>query len=109
MKRRISRRALVGGGLALLVALVVGIALVPDLRPGGSGASPTVLNRIERKNQRAATEAAAQMRAESRASAQAAESMRAAQERGRAEADAMIARFDNAEPGANKAAPATAR
>lgn len=109
MKRRISRRALVGGGLALVVALAVGVSLAPDLGPGGPGATPTVLNRIERKNDRAAMEAAAQMRADSLAGTRAAESLRAAQERGRADAEAAIARFDNEAAAANRSATATGR
>ncbi|HYN45245.1 MAG TPA: hypothetical protein VES64_00985 [Allosphingosinicella sp.] len=103
--RRFSRRTLAGGGFALVVALIVGVSLVPDLRSGGS-ASPAALKRIERKNDRAATEAAAQMRSESQVSTRAAESLRAAQERGRAEADATLARFDNEAAGANRSAPA---
>ena len=83
MRRRLglSRRGL-AGGLALLAALVVGAALAPDLSPEASGAPPAVLNRIAQKNERAASEAAARMRAESEATARAVDSRRAAAERG---------------------------
>lgn len=95
IKRRLSRRAIAGVGLGLFVALVVGVSLAPNLRSGASGASPAVLNHIARNNDRAAIEAAAQMRAESRVTTRAAESMLAAERRGSTEANAMLARFDN--------------
>jgi len=105
MKRRLSKRALAGGGAALLFAAIVGIALVPNLRADPPGASPTTLNRIARKNDNAAAEMAAKMRAESRAAAQATDSLRAAQERGRAGADAALARYDEDEAARAAAEP----
>lgn len=109
MKRRISGRTLAGGGLALMVAVIAGVALVPNLRGNPPGASAATLNRIAQKNERAAIDAAAQMRTESRTTAEATDSMRAAQERGRADADATLARFDNEESGPpRRADPPTA-
>jgi hypothetical protein len=95
-----SRRAL-AGGLALIAAVIAGVALVPDLRADPDGAPPAVLNRIAQKNDRATVEAAAHMRVQSHVTTEAAESMRAAQERGRNEADAILARFDGNETAAN--------
>jgi hypothetical protein len=66
------RRALAAGAF-VVAALVAGLALVPDLGADRTGASPATLSRIAQKNDRAATEAAAKLRAESRASAQAAD------------------------------------
>jgi hypothetical protein len=85
-------RTLVGGGAALTVAVVAGLALAPDLRADSSGVSPNVLKRIAQKNDRAAMEAAAQMRERSRLAAAAADSRLAAEERGRAQAERMLAR-----------------
>lgn len=96
MKRRLSGRAL-AIGLGLTVAVIAGAALVPNLRADAPGASPAALRGIALKNDRAAAEAAARMRDESRATAEATDSLRAAGERGRAEADAMLARSDNEE------------
>ena len=97
MKRR--TRTLAAGAGALVVAIVVGMALVPDLGASSSGASPTVLKRIAQKNDRAAMEAAAQMREKSRLSADAADRRLAAEERGRASAEAMLARSEASEAG----------
>jgi hypothetical protein len=108
MKRRLSGRRLAGGLALLLVAAIAGVALVPNLRADPPGASPATLNRIAGKNERAAIEAAAQLRDESRTTAQAADSIRAAQERGRARADATLARFDDAEARTRPAARPTA-
>jgi len=77
--RRGPRTALAAGAF-VVVALVAGLALVPDLGGDRTGASPATLSRIAQKNDRAATEAAAKLRAESRASAQAADRAVAAQE-----------------------------
>ena len=100
MRRRISGKMLVGG-LALVVAVIAGMALVPDLRADGDGAPPAVLSHIGQKNDKAAIEAAARMRERSHVTAEAADSMRAAQERGRNEADAVLARFDDNEAAEN--------
>jgi len=77
---------MLAGAGALALAVIVGVALVPNLRGENQGASPVVLNRIAQKNDQAAAAAAAQMRSKSEASAAAADSVQAAQERGRAEA-----------------------
>lgn len=109
MKRRISGRTLAGGGLALMVAAIAGVAVVPNLRGDPPSASAATLNRIAQKNERAAIDAAAQMRTESRNTAEATDTLRAAQERGRADADATLARFENEESGrAGRAAPPAA-
>lgn len=107
MRIRPTRRTLALAA-ALALAVIVGVALVPNLRGRDQGASPVVLNRIAQKNDRAAAEAAAQMRAKSEASATAADSVQAARERGRAEAQATLARFDNSEAGRRDVEPATA-
>jgi hypothetical protein len=75
----VSRRGL-AGGLGLLAALIVGLALAPDFGREADGAPPAVLNRIAAKNDRAAVEAAARMRSESEASARAADARSAAAE-----------------------------
>ena len=106
IKRRLLRRAIAGVGLGLLLALVVGVSLAPNLRSGASGASPAVLNRIARKNEAAAIEAAAQMRAESRVTTQAAESMLAGEPRGAAEANSTLARSDKEAAGPSRPPPA---
>ena len=99
MRRRIPRRMLAGAGVALLVAVTAGLTLAPDLSDASGAAPPTVLNRIAKKNDRAARDAAARMRAQSRAQAEQADALRAAEERGRVQAEAMLARFENSEAG----------
>ncbi len=106
--RRRRTRTLAAGAAGLVAAAIAGVALVPDLRADAPGASPATLTRIAQKNDRAAMEAAAQMRDKSRASAAAADRIRAAEERGRAEADAIVARFDQGSPPGGSA-PAAAR
>jgi hypothetical protein len=108
MRRRISGRALAGGGLVLALAVAVGVTLAPNLRADAPGASPATLKRIAQKNDRAAREAGARMRAESEAAARATDALRAAQERGRAKAEATLARFDSEEAGPARAAARTA-
>jgi hypothetical protein len=109
MRRRVSRRTLACGGLALALAVAVGVSLAPNLRGDPAGASPATLRRIAQKNDRAAMEAGARMRAKSEASAEAADALLAAEERGRSQADATLARFDNQEGGrAGRAAAPTA-
>jgi hypothetical protein len=105
VRRRAPARRLMAGSVAILVfAAIAGIAIAPDL--GGAstnnGAPPAALNRIAQKNDRAAVEAAARMREDSRREAERADALRSARERGRAEADAALARFDDneAEPAA---------
>lgn len=68
---RLTRRNLILAGAGLFVAVLLGLAL-------GSGGdetppSPAVLNRIAEKNDDAATEAAARMKAESEAATRAAD------------------------------------
>jgi hypothetical protein len=97
---RIPRRALFGGGLALGFALILGISFAPDLGDNSARAVPSAaLNRIAQKNDRAAIEAAARMRANSAASAEAADALQDARERGVADANATLARFAGDEPG----------
>jgi hypothetical protein len=79
MKRRLSGRAL-AGGVALLVALVAGFALAPNLRGDPPSASPATLHRIAEKNDRAAIEAAAELREKSRNAAEATDALRDANE-----------------------------
>lgn len=100
MRRRgPARRLFAGGGIVLVVAVIAGVAITPDL--GGAstneGAPPSTLNRIAQKNDRAAVEAAARMREQSRLQAERADALRAAEESGRAKADEMLARFDDNE------------
>jgi len=97
MRRRLSGRML-AGGLALVLAVAIGVSLAPNLRADRPGASPATLKRIGQKNDRAANEAGARMRDESEASARATEAIRAAQERGRAKAEAL-ARFEGSQAG----------
>ena len=98
--RRIPRRVMFGGGLALGFALILGLSFAPDLGENKAGAvPPAALSRIAQKNDRAAIEAAARMRANSAASAEAADALQDARERGIAEANATLARFSGDEPG----------
>ncbi|HYI64615.1 MAG TPA: hypothetical protein VEW71_06995 [Allosphingosinicella sp.] len=101
-------RGMLAGAAALALAVIVGVTLVPNLRGEDRGASPLVLNRIAQKNDQAAAAAAAQMRSKSEASAAAVDSLQAAQERGRADAQESLARFDDSEAGRPDAAPAKA-
>lgn len=109
MKRRISGRALAGGGLALALAVAIGASLAPNLRGDPPGASPATLKRIAQKNDRAAMEAGARMRAESEAAARATDALRAAQERGRAKADEILAYESRNGHGDPTATPAVAQ
>jgi len=79
MRRRLSGRAL-AGGVALFIAAAAGIALAPSLRGDPPSASPAVLHRIAEKNDRAAVEAAAELREKSRNAAEATDALRAANE-----------------------------
>lgn len=103
--RRKTFRTLLAGGAALGVAVIAGFTLAPDLRADSNGVSPVVLKRIAQKNDRAAMEAAARMRERSRVEAKAADSRLAAEERGRIQAEKMLARAgpvaDNAPPANN--------
>jgi hypothetical protein len=98
--RRIPRAALFAGGLALGFVLILGLSFAPDLGENKARAvPPAALNRIAQKNERAAVESAARMRANSAASAEAADALQDARERGIAEANATLARFSSDEPG----------
>lgn len=104
--RKVRKRALLGGGLALVVAMLLVVTLMPDF--GGNSAHalpPADLNKIARKNDNAAMEAAAQLRARSAATAEAADRRQDAQDRGAAAADATPARFANEDAGAAQPAP----
>jgi len=99
-RRRPSRLGLAGGGAALLLAILIGVSLAPDLKADAPRPlPPTTLSRIARANDHAAILAAENMRARSEASAAQADALRAAEERGRAQADATIDRFNNDEAG----------
>lgn len=96
--RRLSPRTVAASGLALLVALVIGVSVAPDLRADAPRAlPPATLSRIARNNDHAASLAAAQMRARSETSASQADALRAAEERGRERAEAMIGQFDESD------------
>jgi hypothetical protein len=79
MKRRLSGRAL-AGGVALMIAVAVGIAFAPKLIADPPSASPETLRRMAEKNERAAIEAAADLRDKSRDAAEATDALRAANE-----------------------------
>ncbi len=85
-----------GAGMAFLLALVL-VVLAGRLAQPPPGLPPAALEKIADKNRAAAAQAAAVQRAESAASVNAAEGIREAQDRGRAEAEATIARFDDDE------------
>jgi hypothetical protein len=103
---KVRKRTLLGGGIALFVAVILVATLMPDF--GGNSARalpPADLNRIARKNDNAAMDAAAELRARSAATAEAADRRQDAEERGAAVANATIARFGNEEPGTARSAP----
>jgi type II secretory pathway component PulM len=101
MKMQFRKRALLGGGVALLVATILVVTLAPHLGNNSARAlAPADLNVIAKKNDSAASAAAANLRAQSERSAEAADALADAQDRGAAAADATIARFDNEEGGA---------
>ena len=105
-KRRFRKGALIGGGLALVVGVLLIATLMPDFGSNEARAlAPADLNRIATKNENAAMSAAAQMRARSAATARAADRLQDAQDRGAAAADATVARFANEEPGEARPAP----
>jgi hypothetical protein len=79
MRRRLTGRVL-AGGVALLVAGAVGIALVPKLTADPPPASAETLRRMAEKNDRAAAQASADLRDKSRDTAEAADAIRAANE-----------------------------
>jgi hypothetical protein len=98
-RARFRKRTLLGGGVALLLVAILGFTLMPDL--GGNSARalpPAELNRIARKNDNAAMDAAAELRARSAATAEAADRRQDARERGEAAANAALARSGNGEP-----------
>lgn len=105
-RRRVPRRAWFAGGLVLGLALILGFTFAPDL--GGNSARavpPAALSRIALKNDRAAIESAARMRANSAAHADAVDSMRAAEERGAAAANESLERFSQDEAGRGDIGP----
>lgn len=87
---RIKVRWLVIGGGGFVVAMALGLSLVPHLDANQSATPPAALNHIARANSAAAAEAAARMREQSRATAD----LHAAEERGRDRADADLRRAD---------------
>jgi len=107
---RFRKRMLLGGGIALFVAALLVVTLVPDFGSNSARALPALyLNRIATKNDNAAMSAAAEMRARSAATARAADGRQDAQDRGAAAADATLARLPNEERGTNLTAPPTPR
>lgn len=107
MKMRFRKRTLLGGGVALLAATILVVTLAPHLGDNSARAlAPTELKVIAKKNDTAASAAAANLRARSARSAEAADALADAQDRGAAAADATIARFDNEEGGAPPPPPA---
>jgi hypothetical protein len=79
--RKHIRRRYVGAGIVLFAGVVIGLSVVPDFgNEANGGLPPAALNHIATKNERAAAEAAAQLRARSEASAAAADSLLAARE-----------------------------
>ena len=91
--RRTIRRRYVAAAFLGFFAIVIGVSFLPDLIGGGDSASlpPTALNQIARRNDIAAAEAAANLRARSEASARAADNMREARDRAREQAEAAQA------------------
>jgi hypothetical protein len=68
----------------VLIAIVAGMSIIPNLGGGANGGlPPTALNQIARRNDLAAAEAAASLRAKSEATARAADSIRDAEDRAR--------------------------
>lgn len=103
---RFRKRTLLGGGVALLLVAILAVSLMPDLGSNSARALPPAeLNRIARKNDNAAFEAAAELRARSAATAEAADRRQDALDRGEAAANATLARFSNEDPGAARPAP----
>ena len=82
--RRKIRLRYAAAALAAFFMVVIAMSLLPD--PGAeanSGLPPTALNQIARRNDLAAAEAAAHLRAKSEANARAADSQRDAEDRAR--------------------------
>lgn len=80
--RRGTRLRYVAAGLLALFVVAAVLSVLPDFgADASSGLPPTALNQIARRNDRAAAEAAAGLRARSEASARAADNMRAARDR----------------------------
>ncbi len=100
MKRaRFRKRTLLGGGVALFLVAILAVTLMPDLGSNSARALPPAeLNRIARKNDNAAMDAAAELRARSAATAEAADRRQAARERGEVAANATLARSGNEAP-----------
>ena len=91
-RRSISKLKLaIGSAFALLVVLAVSLSIHRYRQP--QAAAPEALAHIAQKNRDAAITAAAHMRADSAARTNAAESLAEAQNRGAAEANAVLARF----------------
>jgi hypothetical protein len=100
MKRAMFRkRTLLGGGVALFLVAILAVTMMPDLGSNSARALPPAeLNRIARKNDNAAMDAAAELRARSAATAEAADRRQDARERGEAAANSTLARFGNEDP-----------
>jgi hypothetical protein len=91
-RRRIPVRWIVIGGGGFVVAVAIGLSLVPNLEANQSAAPPAALNRIARANDAAAAEAAARLRDRARASAL----LHDAEQRGRDRAEDDLRRADAA-------------
>lgn len=83
-RRRLRKRTLVGSALGLVVLILAASMLIPDYGDNRAVAEPVppqALNRIAQKNDRAALNAAAAMRARSAREARIADAMQDQQDR----------------------------
>jgi hypothetical protein len=83
-RRKIRLRYAAAALVAFLAVVVGGLSILPDRGAEANGnLAPTALNQIARRNDLAAAEAAAHLRAKSEANARAADSQRDAEDRAR--------------------------
>lgn len=83
-RRRFRKRALIGSAVALVVVIIAASMLIPDYSGNRALADPMpqqALNRIAQKNDNAAVNAAAAMRARSAHEARMADALRDQQDR----------------------------
>jgi hypothetical protein len=87
-RKRFRRRAIIGGALAILIAVLVGSMLIPDYGDNRALAEPVgtqAANRIAQKNENAAVTAAAVMREHSARTARIADNLQDQQDRANAD------------------------